>query len=120
MPIVQAADTSNANKLFATRCAALAVLVMTATSALTVTVILDHYPVASIQDIDITPSFLTNALWGAKLAIIEGEKVALDDIEPRILRPIWKDPRIHYIVNNASIGCPNIHPWRSLRTTQKS
>ena len=32
----------------------------------------------------------------------------MDDIEHRILRPIWKDPRIHYGVNCASIGCPNL------------
>ena len=35
-------------------------------------------------------------------------KPLLDDIEHRILRPIWRDPRIHYAVNCASIGCPNL------------
>ena len=34
--------------------------------------------------------------------------MSLDDIEHFILRPIWKDPRIHYAVNCASIGCPNL------------
>ena len=29
-------------------------------------------------------------------------------MEHRILRPIWKDPRVHYAVNCASIGCPNL------------
>lgn len=79
-------------------------------NALTVKVILDHYPVASIRDIDISPGFFADGPWGAKLATVEGEKIALDDIEHRILRPIWKDPRIHYIVNCASIGCPDIPP----------
>lgn len=79
-------------------------------NALTVKVILDHYPVASIRDIDISPGFFADGPWGAKLATVEGEKVALDDIEHRILRPIWKDARIHYIVNCASIGCPDIPP----------
>ena len=36
--------------------------------------------------------------------------MALDDIEHRILRPIWRDNRIHYAVNCASIGCPNLQP----------
>ena len=45
-----------------------------------------------------------------KLLTIEGEKVALDDIEHQILRPIFQDPRIHYAVNCASIGCPNLQP----------
>ena len=40
--------------------------------------------------------------------MIEGETLSLDDIEHRILRPIWQDPRIHYAVNCASIGCPNL------------
>ena len=39
---------------------------------------------------------------------LEGVAVSLNDIEHRILRPIWKDPRIHYVVNCASLGCPNL------------
>ncbi len=79
-------------------------------NALTVRVILDHYPTASIRDIDISPGLFSDGPWGKKLLTIEGEKVALDDIEHQILRPIWKDPRIHYAVNCASIGCPNLQP----------
>ena len=77
-------------------------------NALTVQVILDHYPVESIRDIDISPGLFADGPWGKKLVTIEGEAVSLDDIEHRILRPIWKDPRIHYAVNCASIGCPNL------------
>lgn len=77
-------------------------------NALTVKVILDAYPVRSIRDIDISPGFFADGPWGKKLLTIEGEAVALDDIEHRILRPIWRDPRIHYAVNCASIGCPNL------------
>ncbi len=79
-------------------------------NALTVEVVLDHYPVASIRDIDISPGWFSDGPWGAKLATVEGEKLSLDDIEHRILRPIWRDPRIHYAVNCASIGCPNLQP----------
>jgi len=42
------------------------------------------------------------------LLTIQGQKVSLDDIEHRILRPLWKDNRVHYAVNCASMGCPNI------------
>jgi hypothetical protein len=48
--------------------------------------------------------------WQAKLIQIEGEEVALDDIEHRILRPLLKDNRTHYAVNCASIGCPTLMP----------
>ena len=79
-------------------------------NALTVDVILDHYPVTSIRDIDISPGLFSNGPWDAKLLQIENEKVSLNDIEHRILRPIWQDNRIHYAVNCASLGCPNILP----------
>lgn len=79
-------------------------------NALTIQVVLQHYPVDSIRDIDISPGFFSDGPWGRKLVTIEGEKVGLDDIEHQILRPIWADPRIHYAVNCASIGCPNLQP----------
>lgn len=77
-------------------------------NAVTVDVVLDHYPVRSIRDIDISPGLFANGPWGAKLVTVEGEALSLDDIEHRILRPIWRDPRIHYVVNCAAIGCPNL------------
>lgn len=77
-------------------------------NALTVELILRYYPVESIRDIDISPGFFSSGPWKKKLLMIEGETLSLDDIEHRILRPIWQDPRIHYAVNCASIGCPNL------------
>ncbi|WP_218940158.1 DUF547 domain-containing protein [Denitrobaculum tricleocarpae] len=77
-------------------------------NALTVVTVLDAFPVASIRDIDISPGLFSDGPWGKKLVTIEGEQLSLDDIEHRILRPIWQDPRIHYAVNCASIGCPNL------------
>jgi hypothetical protein len=79
-------------------------------NALTVKVILDHYPVKSIRDIDISPGLFSDGPWGKKLVSVEGEDISLDDIEHRILRPVWKDPRVHYGVNCASHGCPNLQP----------
>lgn len=79
-------------------------------NALTVEVIRSRYPVASIMDINISPGLFSRGPWGAKLLGVEGEKLSLDDIEHRILRPIWKDNRVHYAVNCASLGCPNLQP----------
>jgi hypothetical protein len=79
-------------------------------NALTVDLILARFPVASIRDINISPGLLVRGPWGAKLLAVEGEKLSLDDIEHRILRPIWKDSRVHYAVNCASLGCPNLQP----------
>lgn len=77
-------------------------------NALTVKVILDHYPVESIRDIDISPGWFSNGPWDAKLFSLNEKKLSLNDIEHRILRPIWQDNRIHYAVNCASLGCPNL------------
>lgn len=76
-------------------------------NALTVKVVLDRYPVKTIRDIDISPGLFSVGPWGKKLVTVEGEDLSLNDIEHRILRPIWRDPRIHYAVNCASIGCPD-------------
>jgi hypothetical protein len=77
-------------------------------NALTVDVVLKHYPVDTIKDIDISPGWFSSGPWDKKLVTIEGKELTLNDIEHRILRPIWQDPRIHYVVNCASLGCPNL------------
>ena len=79
-------------------------------NALTVQVVLDHLPVASIRDINTSPGVLSSGPWGQELISVEGQALSLNDIEHRILRPIWRDPRIHYGVNCASIGCPDLAP----------
>jgi len=75
---------------------------------LTVKLVLDHYPVSSIRDIAISPGLFSAGPWGKRLIAVHGEPLSLDDIEHRILRPIWQDPRIHYAVNCAAVGCPNL------------
>lgn len=71
-----------------------------------VALILEHFPVDSIRDIRF--GFLSFGPWKEKLLEIDGEELSLDDVEHRILRPIWNDPRIHYAVNCAALGCPNL------------
>ncbi|MEM7653642.1 MAG: DUF547 domain-containing protein [Pseudomonadota bacterium] len=78
-------------------------------NAATVMLILEHYPTDSILDLPVGGWFSFGP-WGEKILEIEGRDVSLNDIEHRILRPIWKDARIHYAVNCASIGCPNLAP----------
>ncbi len=75
-------------------------------NALTIQEILDHYPLESIRDISY--SLFTSGPWKKKLVTVEGMKLSLDDIEHEILRPVFQDNRIHYAVNCASIGCPNL------------
>lgn len=69
-------------------------------NAVTIQLILKEYPIESIRRI-------ANP-WDQNLMRISGENISLNDIEHRILRPRWKDPRIHFVVNCASIGCPDL------------
>lgn len=75
-------------------------------NALTVQVVLEEYPVESIRHI----RFLSSPFgpWDKDLVKVNNQSLSLNDIEHEILRPIWKDPRIHFAVNCASIGCPNL------------
>ena len=79
-------------------------------NALTVQLVLAHYPVASIRDIDIAPGLLGNGPWAAPLVTVEGQELSLDDIEHRILRTAWHDSRLHYALSCAAVGCPNLSP----------
>ncbi len=76
-------------------------------NAVTIDVVLDHYPVSSIRKITFG-RFFAFGPWKEKLVRVSGVKLSLDDIEKKILLPLFRDPRIHYAVNCASIGCPNL------------
>jgi hypothetical protein len=79
--------------------------------------IVDHYPIRgswfsryprnSIRQID--------GVWTRLTWRVAGRTVSLDDIEHRILRPEFRDPRIHFAVNCASNGCPPLRgePYRA-------
>ena len=77
-------------------------------NALTVEVVLANPDKKSIRRMG--KGLFSFGPWDDALIIIAGEPVTLNDIEHRILRPIWQDPRIHFAVNCASIGCPNLQP----------
>jgi hypothetical protein len=82
----------------------------------TLRAIVDHYPIRSawltlqprnsIRQID--------GVWTALSWSAAGRKVTLDDIEHRILRPEFKEPRVHFAINCASVGCPPLsaEPFR--------
>ncbi len=46
-----------------------------------------------------------------------GRTVTLDDIEHVILRPTFKEPRIHFAINCASVSCPPLRsePYAAVR-----
>lgn len=75
-------------------------------NAVTLDVVLDAYPVRSIRDI--RPTLLATGPWRAPRVTVEGRTMSLDDIEHGVMRATFHDPRVHYSVNCASVGCPNL------------
>ncbi len=78
-------------------------------NAKTLDVVLERYPVSSIKKINLGGGGLFGSgPWSAKVMTVEGQEISLDDIEHRILRPVFKDPMVHYALNCASYSCPNL------------
>lgn len=75
-------------------------------NALTVNLILNNYPTSSITKLG--DKFFAFGPWDDIAATINAKQLTLNDIEHKILRPIWRDPRVHYAVNCASYSCPNL------------
>jgi len=74
-------------------------------NAFTVELILTRYPdLKSIKDL----GSLLSSPWKPKWIALLGNQVSLDDIEHAMLRKRgdYDDPRVHFAVNCASIGCP--------------
>lgn len=78
-------------------------------NALTVQTVARYYPVTTIQEINISPGLFSVGPWGANLITVKDTSLTLDDINNRIIRAIWNDPRTHYALNNATIGAPNLN-----------
>ncbi len=77
-------------------------------NALTVQIVADYYPVDSVRDVNISPGLFNVGPWGANLVTINGTQLSLDDIQNRIIRPIWNDPRTIYAIHHATIGGANL------------
>lgn len=71
-------------------------------NAATLRLVVDHMPIASIRDI---PS---RARWRDRRWTVGGRRLSLEDIENRELRAKFADPRIHFAINCASVGCPKL------------
>ena len=73
-------------------------------NAVTIELVLEHYPLESIKDID--GAGLLGSPWKLERVTIGGRALTLDQIEHEIIRPEFDEPRIHFAVNCASVGCP--------------
>jgi len=79
-------------------------------NAQTIRVIIENAPVNSIRDIK-DSALDVKGPWNNVSLSVEGTKLSLEDIENKIVRPVFQDPRIHYGLNCAAIGCPNLRAF---------
>ncbi|MGD9902740.1 MAG: DUF547 domain-containing protein [Vicinamibacterales bacterium] len=70
---------------------------------------LSLYPKTSIRQID---GVFDGRRWSAA-----GRSVTLDDIEHKVLRPEFREPRVHFAINCASVSCPPLasEPYTAAR-----
>lgn len=82
---------------------------LNAYNAFTIKLIIDHYPVKSIKDLGAKHQIIfINTPWDIKFFKIGGKTMTLNRIEHRILRQEFREPRIHFALNCASLSCPKL------------
>lgn len=59
-----------------------------------------RFPKSSIRQI--------KGFWDTVFIKVMGKDITLNDIEHKILRPEFKDPRVHFVLVCASAGCPTL------------
>jgi len=75
-------------------------LLINAYNAFTIRLILDYYPVQSIKDIP------ADKRWSDRRWQVSDQTWSLSQIEHEQVRPNFKEPRIHFALVCAAVGCP--------------
>ncbi|MCB1122660.1 MAG: DUF547 domain-containing protein, partial [Verrucomicrobiae bacterium] len=81
-------------------------------NAFTIQSILDHYPIKSwtIKGLLVPRNSIIQipGVWKKLKWEVAGQNLTLDHIEHGLLRPVFREPRIHFAIVCASIGCPDL------------
>jgi hypothetical protein len=75
-------------------------LLINAYNAFTLRLVLDHFPIASIRDL---PS---DRRWDDRRWNLAGRTFSLNELEHEGIRPNFREPRVHFALVCAAIGCP--------------
>lgn len=83
-------------------------------NAWTLKLICDRYPIRSIRDLHaggfLVGTLLKRTVWDTRVVMLGAKRLSLNMIEHEIIRPLFKDPRIHFALVCGARGCP---PLRS-------
>lgn len=71
-------------------------------NAATLQLIVDAYPVDSIKSL----GSLVKSPWSRETVQLFGKKISLDTLEHKIIRKNYSEPRIHFALVCAALGCP--------------
>ena len=81
-------------------------------NAYTIKIILDNYPIESINELHsggrILAHIFKSTVWDKDFVVINKRKMTLNEIEHEIIRKKFKEPRIHFALVCASISCPSL------------
>ncbi|MCC6817106.1 MAG: DUF547 domain-containing protein [Saprospiraceae bacterium] len=70
---------------------------------MTLRLIIENYPLQSIMDLD------HGKVWDRTVFHFNKKIKTLNDIEHKILRENWNEPRIHFAINCAAKSCPPLY-----------
>ena len=70
----------------------------------TLQLIIDGYPVDSIKSL----GSLLKSPWAKESVLLFGKKISLDTLEHKIIRKNYTEPRIHFALVCAAMGCPTL------------
>lgn len=70
-------------------------------NAIVIKLVLERYPIASVMDV---PDF-----FKALKVRVAGKPRSLDAIEHQVIRPRFKDARVHFALNCGAVSCPELH-----------
>lgn len=76
-------------------------------NAATVNIVVDNFPINSIRDVKKNALDISGP-FNDKVVTVAGKQLTLNEIESGIVRPLWKDARLHYAFNCAAVTCPNL------------
>ena len=81
-------------------------------NALTIRQVLERYPISSIRPTILgIPNWLTFLRFFTRTVfVLNGDALSLNAIEHGILRSHFQEPRIHFALVCASMGCPLLRP----------
>jgi len=81
---------------------------LNAYNAYTLALIVRHGERESIRNINKTFGLALKGPWRERLVRIGGKTYSLDDVEQRIIRPTFQEPRVHFALVCAALGCPTL------------